>query len=311
MILKSSDEDKIIKDYFEDCSLKGMAKGTMVSYRSCIKIYIQFLRTRDINLLMINKEILKDFISYLKKKRNLKYKTLSYYFSALSSLYEYLKFEEILNDNPVLLIRKRYITRYKETERDNRRKCPTNDEMSAFINSIFYCRDKAIAILLAKTGISREELIMLDVDEINWEELSIRLKPTAKRCDRTVYFDDECAQILKDWIRVRNELVYETQALFLNQRGGRLRRNGVYTAITKWAEKVGLHNPNSSKIEDHFSPHCFRHWFTTVLIRGGMRREYVKELRGDSRKDAVDIYNHIDQEELRRSYLACMPCLGV
>lgn len=42
-----------------------------------------------------------------------------------------------------------------------------------------------------------------------------------------------------------------------------------------------------------------------------MQREYVKELRGDRRREAVDIYLHIDREELRRSYLACVPKLDV
>jgi integrase/recombinase XerD len=42
-----------------------------------------------------------------------------------------------------------------------------------------------------------------------------------------------------------------------------------------------------------------------------MQREYVKELRGDARHEAVDIYHHIDREELRRSYLAHIPKLGI
>ena len=42
-----------------------------------------------------------------------------------------------------------------------------------------------------------------------------------------------------------------------------------------------------------------------------MKREYVKELRGDSRSEAVDIYDHIDLDELKRSYLAAIPRLGI
>jgi hypothetical protein len=40
-------------------------------------------------------------------------------------------------------------------------------------------------------------------------------------------------------------------------------------------------------------------------------REFVKELRGDRRREAMDIYDHIDQNELRQAYLACIPKLGV
>ena len=42
-----------------------------------------------------------------------------------------------------------------------------------------------------------------------------------------------------------------------------------------------------------------------------MPREFIKELRGDKRREAVDIYDHIDKEEIGRAYLACMPELGI
>ena len=42
-----------------------------------------------------------------------------------------------------------------------------------------------------------------------------------------------------------------------------------------------------------------------------MPRDFVKEIRGDVRREAIDIYNHIDKEELRESYLAHIPQLGI
>jgi integrase/recombinase XerD len=38
---------------------------------------------------------------------------------------------------------------------------------------------------------------------------------------------------------------------------------------------------------------------------------FLKELRGDARSEAVDIYDHIDPKELRRAYLAAIPRLGI
>jgi integrase/recombinase XerD len=91
----------------------------------------------------------------------------------------------------------------------------------------------------------------------------------------------------------------------------RLSRNGVYGALVKYAARLGFHDAKSSKLEDDFGPHCFRHWFTTWLLRNGMPREYAKELRGDKRGEAIDIYHHIDRQELRKAYLACIPKLGI
>jgi integrase/recombinase XerD len=42
-----------------------------------------------------------------------------------------------------------------------------------------------------------------------------------------------------------------------------------------------------------------------------MRRELIQELRGDARREAIDIYDHIDEKELREAYLAAIPQLGV
>jgi len=56
-----------------------------------------------------------------------------------------------------------------------------------------------------------------------------------------------------------------------------------------------FHNSDSPRLENHFGPHCFRHWFITWLLRNGMQGEYVKELRGDRRGGAIDIYHHIDR----------------
>jgi integrase/recombinase XerD len=102
-----------------------------------------------------------------------------------------------------------------------------------------------------------------------------------------------------------------SSALFLNAEGDRLNRSGVYNLVTEAAKRAGLHNPVSDRLEDHFSPHCCRHWYCTHLFRAGMRREFIKELRGDSRRDAFDLYNHIDLKELKEAYLACIPQLGI
>jgi hypothetical protein len=49
----------------------------------------------------------------------------------------------------------------------------------------------------------------------------------------------------------------------------------------KAALRTGFHDPKSDIMENHFSAHCCRHWFTAYLIRAGMPRDFVKELRGD------------------------------
>lgn len=72
--------------------------------------------------------------------------------------------------------------------------------MSRLVNSILDPRDKAMAVVLAKTGIRRGELLKIDVGDVNWQDYSITLKSIPKRSNRVVFFDDECALVLKRWL---------------------------------------------------------------------------------------------------------------
>jgi len=302
----------LIENFCRDCKLRSMTEESIRRYKSSLGIFTQFLNQKSLNINDVNVYILRDFLQYIMYERKNKYKTVENYFSALSAFYDYLAFEGITNTNIILPFRKRYLRRYKNGYDDPERKLLSVEEMSRLVNSIMDPRDKAIALVLAKTGIRRGELLRLNVEDVNWQEYSITLKPTPKRSNRTVFFDDECASALKRWLRVREKLNPKTKALFVSHQSlNRLDRNGLYTAIVKYAKRLGFHNPESPRLEDHFGPHCFRHWFTTWLLRNGMPREYVKELRVDRRSEAIDIYHHIDRQELRKAYLAYIPKLGV
>jgi len=306
------DPGKLIEDFCKDCKLRGMTGESVRRYKSSLLIFAGFLLNRGVEMDDADTHMLKDFLQHILYERKVKHKTVENYFSSLSAFYDYLAFERLVSTNIVLPFRKRYLRQYKDGYEDPERKLLSVEEMSRLVGSVMDPRDKAITVLFAKTGIRRSELLKLDVDDIHWEDYSITLKPTPKRSNRVIFFDDECAVVLRRWLRVREKLNPKTEALFVSYQSlNRLDRNGLYTAIVKYAKRLGFHNPESPRLEDHFGPHCFRHWFTTWLLRNGMPREYVKELRGDRRGEAIDIYHHIDRQELRRAYLAYIPKLGV
>lgn len=308
-------DEQLIERFVDDCRLRNLSPESVRSYRSNLEILSGHLKEQGFSVLNLDKQLLREVLRYLREERGVSSKTVDNYFSALSSFYHYLDYEGLVQRNPVLPFMKRYLNQYKKPSNnpDEHRKLISVEEMAMLINSVLDPRDKAIITLLAKTGIRRGELIAIDLNDIDWAEQSIMLKPKRKRSNRLVFFDDECARVLRRWIRARSHLNIKPgcRALFIGEHRSRLKRNGVYTVVTKHAERVGLHDPDSEKTQDHFTPHCCRHWFTTHLRRNGIRRELLKELRGDSRREAVDIYDHIDRKELRRAYLAAIPALGI
>ncbi len=300
-------EPEILKEFIEDLKLREMSDATIRSYRSNVKRFLDIVPDYE----EADEEDIKKYLKVLKEEKDLAYKTLANNFASVSSFYDYLRYEGIVDNNPVLSVRKRYLNKYKDEQNNGHRQVPEVKKMSGYINYIPKIRDKIINLLFMKTGIRRNELIDLDVQDINREDYSIKLKPKPKRSNTMVYFDHETANVLKRWLAVREERDADTDALFLNPRANRLKKKGVRTAVEKWAENYGLHDPNSDKLEDKFTPHTLRHVFTTYLIRNGMRREYIKELRGDARTEAMDIYHTIDHRELKQEYLACIPELGI
>jgi integrase/recombinase XerD len=316
------DPAKLLSEFEADCKDRHLTDETIARYKSPLRLFFTFLQQRNQTIVDVDKHVLKDFIHF-RREQDVDQKTLENNFTALSTFYEFLCFEGYANVNPVLPVRKRYLKRYKD-ENDNEsfdesaRKLATVEQMTMLVHSILSIRDQAVVITLAKTGLRRSELASIDAEDdnssdINWIEQSITLKRKKfkKRSGRTVFFDDETARVLKRWNIQRKKLYPKTKALFVNEYGERLGRNGIYNLVTKYAEAVGLHNSKSDRIDDHFSPHNCRHWFTTWLRRNGMPREFIKSLRGDRRRDAIDIYDHIDREELRKAYLAYIPQLGI
>jgi integrase/recombinase XerD len=305
-------EDPLVASYLTDCRIRGMSPRSFPGYNSALRAYLKYLNDRGVSITEIGQEDLVDFIRHLRFERKSAQRTIELTFSVLSSFYEFLIFKGHMEKNPILPVRKRYLKAYKDNGTGQERQLISVEDMARIINSEMNIRDKAIITLLAKTGIRRNELISLDMSDVDFANLKIRLKPTAKRSNRLVFFDDEAAYILRRWVNTREgRNTKRSMALFLNHEGKRLERRGVGDAVTKAAIRVGVHKPESQRLEDHFGPHCCRHWNTTYLLRAGMKREYVQWLRGDAIKEAVDIYFHIDPEDVREAYLACIPQLGI
>lgn len=299
----------LLDRFCQDCKMRNFRNIEV--YKSYIKNYIEMLESRSKDPIQANKDDLKDYLSIL-RERGLKPASIEKAFTCLSSFYTFLVDEEMIASNPVVSFKRRYLRKYKDDNGSETRQIISVEQASMLVNSTLNSRDRAVIVLLFKTGIRRSELCQLDVDDVDHENLTIKLKPTAKRSNRLLFFDNETEEALWAWLQFRaKKYPSSAKELFLNRFGSRLRPQDVEILVKKHATRIGLHNPESESLEDRFTPHCCRHWFTTHLIRAGMPRDFVKELRGDIRHEAIDIYNHIDKRELRESYLAHIPQLGI
>jgi integrase/recombinase XerD len=302
-----------IQPFISDCKTRGLDDHTIETYKSNIRIYLDFVG----DPLKVNIQSLGNFLNHLRTMKYTRGKHVLYgisprsikaYFSAINTYYDYLIFTRQIDVNLIPVFRKRYLSRIKtQYNGENSRQLISIKQMKDIINQDMPILDKAILMVFAKTGIRRGELISIDLEDINLEKSEIILKPKAKRTNRLVFFDDETSFILRKYLVWRRENKTKSEALFISPHdGSRINRHFINKIVAIHAKS--LHDPDGS-LNKRFSPHCFRHFFTTHLRRRHLPREFIQELRGDRRKDAIDIYDHIDLLELKKAYFKSIPKL--
>ena len=163
-------------------------------------------------------------------------------------------------------------------------------------------RDRAILEVLYGSGARISEAVGLDLDDIDIEDGSVRLFGKGSK-ERVVPLGSYAQQAVKAYtVRARPIMVLKgkgTPALFLNQRGGRLSRQGAWATIHAAAERAHL--------GDRVTPHTLRHSFATHLLDGGADIRVVQELLGHASVTTTQIYTMVTVQRLREVYAEAHP----
>ncbi len=162
-------------------------------------------------------------------------------------------------------------------------------------------RDRAVLELLYGTGIRISELTGLDLEDMDLGGRELRVLGKGGK-ERVVPVGSAAAAAAGEYLRLgRPRLArdYGQRALFLNQRGGRLTRQGAWGVVKKYAGRVGL--------GEKMTPHTLRHSFATHLLENGADLRYIQELLGHASVSTTQVYTHVSKERIRESYLEAHP----
>lgn len=287
-----------------DCQARGLTKHTIETYRSCVLDFLHYHHDPA----AVKLEDLRSYLGTL-RIRNLQGSTLKGYFAAISTLYDYLFYYGAIDANPIPSFRKRYLSRIKEQYNgENTRQLISIQSMQLLVSRADHIRDLALVLSYAKTGMRKSENLDLEIDDINTRTGEFIIPPKAKRSNRRAFMDEELRTVMERYLSWREDHA-RCDWLWISDAGGHLHKDMPNVILARLAAPLGLHDP-CGPLCHRFTTHCCRHFFTTHLRRAGMDKEFIKWLRGDSlSKEAWEIYNHIDPEDVRQEYLRCTPGL--
>jgi integrase/recombinase XerD len=171
-------------------------------------------------------------------------------------------------------------------------------------------RDRALLELLYGTGARISEAVGLDLADLAGGEGLIRLYGKGSK-ERIVPVGRMCRDALDRWLGalgrgalepVRWRRRDDSAAVFLNQRGGRLSRQGAFAVVAGRAREAGITRP--------VSPHVLRHSCATHMLAHGADIRVVQELLGHVSIGTTQLYTKVSAEHLRSAYESAHPRAG-
>mgnify|MGYP001437686834 FL=1 len=273
---------------------RNVSTHTMDAYKRDINQYLVYLGDLDIkNLSDVKSTHIRDYIRIL-SDRGMAPASISRIISSIRTYYRFLSSENILDENPVLLINNPKLPK----------KLPdvlSEKEISLIINAIqessqFYQRDKAIIELLYSCGIRVTELCNLEMSNLFIDEDLIRVMGKGNK-ERLLPLGIRSKKYLDDYIKhSRNSHIKKSGSsfVFVSRNGNQLTRAMINIILNKWTQASGL--------KKSVSPHKLRHSFATHLLEGGADLRFVQALLGHSDISTTQIYTHIDKHYLKEVY---------
>lgn len=297
--------DDCVEDYLVWLVIeKGRAKNTVDSYRRDLRRYQQHLHERGVDTLTATHDDVVAFV-HLLWGDNLAVASVTRTLMAARGLHRYLVAEEQRLDDPAADVEIPSVPRGLP-------KALTVAEIASLIDAVagndhVARRDRAILETLYGTGARVSELVQLSFADVDLHDGLVRLMGKGDR-ERMVPLGRHAALALQQWFEPQGRAMMEpkrwasrddAEAVFLNQRGSRLSRQGAWGVVRQCATKVGL--------AARLSPHVLRHSCATHMLDHGADIRTVQELLGHASISTTQVYTKVSIERLMDVYRAAHP----
>ena len=159
-------------------------------------------------------------------------------------------------------------------------------------SSVIEIRDMAIVELMYSSGLRVSEAININITDFEDDMTFLRVLGKGSKT-RLVPLGKFAIKAVENWLNERKKISNDTEALFLNSKGGRLSIRSVQLRLKKMAIKQGL---------PPIHPHMLRHSFATHMLESSGDLRTIQELLGHSSLSTTQIYTKLDYQHLAKIY---------
>jgi len=279
---------------------KGFSSNTIDAYRNDLHQLASFVEEKAARRGTIppwasfDRQSMLGYLSDLKDRRYAP-TTVARKVAAIKSFFSFLVAEGILRDNPTRGVPSPKVGKSlpKPISVNQARLLL---EQPAKLSTPEAKRDSAMLHLLYATGMRVSELVSLNLADIDTEGGYVRCFGKGHK-ERLIPIHSQAAQVLKEYLAEgRPHLTHDSEekALFLNRRGERLTRQGLWQILKGYAK--------SAELGTEVTPHTLRHSFATHMLSGGADLRSVQELLGHANISSTQVYTHLTTDHIRRAY---------
>jgi type 1 fimbriae regulatory protein FimB len=133
-------------------------------------------------------------------------------------------------------------------------------------------RDRCLVLLLFRHGLRVSEACGLKLSQVDLESRVLHVSRLKKGLSTTHPLRADEIRLLRAWLKEREKMWPETDALFISERRGPLNRRRVWDALRKYGESAGLSLP--------VHPHMLRHACGFALADQGADTRLIQDYLG-------------------------------
>lgn len=171
------------------------------------------------------------------------------------------------------------------------------DDLQKLLSVIRDVRDRALLLILLRTGMRIGELLNTKVTDVHIKERKIEIYEGEKnRLGRVVYLSDDAILALRKWLKKRNP---GEAYLFYGKNVETMSYSTARLIFRRYLEKAGL-------MDQAYSLHWLRHTFATELLNVGMRLECLQVLLGHRSIEETRRYARLTDKTREEEYFRAM-----